>query len=317
MSLLLDFALIVLSIVFLWKGSDLVVESAGKIAVSLGISDLVIGLTVVAVGTSAPEFAVTISAVLAGKSDISVSNVVGSNIFNLGFILGGTAWIHAVATSPKLVYRDGGFLIFTTLLLSWFLFNHSTPGQISLDRWEGAILLGLLVSYLSFLFLKKETLEEEEIPHEPVKVLDWFLLVLGLAGVVGGGDLLVESASSVARGFGVSEWVIGVTIVAAGTSAPELATSLTAAIKNRHGMAVGNLIGSDLFNLLGVLGLAGVLKETLIVSEAAKGSMMMLVAMVIVVVIFMRTGWRVSRAEGAFLVIVNLVRWVFDFMSKT
>ncbi|MDT8448084.1 MAG: calcium/sodium antiporter [bacterium] len=317
MHLLLDIALIVLSIGLLWKGSDLLVESAGKIAVSLGISDLVIGLTVVAIGTSAPEFAVTISAVLAGKTDISVSNVVGSNIFNLGFILGGTAWIHSVATSPKLVYRDGMFLIFVTLLLSFFLFNPSSHGGFSLDRWEGAVLMGLLIAYLLFLFIKKEKLEEDAIIHEPVKVMDWVLLLLGFAGVVGGGELLVENASSVARAFGVSEWVIGVTIVAAGTSAPELATSLTAALKQRHGMAVGNLIGSDLFNLLGVLGLAGMLKESLPVSQAAESSMVMLVVMVLIVVFFMRTGWRVSRLEGAFLVLVNLVRWIFDFMSKT
>jgi len=317
MSIAIDLALIVVSIALLWKGSDVLVESAGKIAASLGISDLVIGLTVVAIGTSAPEFAVTINAVLDGKSDISVANVVGSNIFNLGFILGGTAWIHAVSTNAKLVYRDGFFLIFSTLLLSYFLFNDSTPGQLSLDRWEGFVLLGLLVSYLSFLFIKKEPLEEDAISHEKVSWIDVVLLLLGIGAVVGGGDLLVEHASSVARTFGVSEWVIGVTIVAAGTSAPELATSMTAAMKNKHGMAVGNLIGSDLFNLLGVLGLAGVLKESLIVSPAAESSMIMLVIMVIVVVAFMRTGWRVSRVEGAFLVLVNLVRWVFDFSSKS
>jgi len=317
MSIAIDLALIVVSIALLWKGSDVLVESASKIAASIGVSDLVIGLTVVAIGTSAPEFAVTINAVLSGKADISVSNVVGSNIFNLGFILGGTAWIHAVATNPKLVYRDGLFLIFVTLLLSYFLFNNSTEGQISLDRWEGAIMLGLLVAYMSFLFIKKETLEEDEISHDKVSWVDVALLVLGIGAVVGGGDLLVESASNVARTFGLSEWVIGVTIVAAGTSAPEMATSLTAAVKGKHGMAVGNLIGSDLFNLLGVLGLAGVLKESLIVSPAAESSMIMLVIMVIVVVGFMRTGWKVSRAEGAFLVLVNLVRWVFDFSSKS
>jgi len=317
MSIAIDLALIVLSIGLLWKGSDILVEAASKIAASLGISDLVIGLTVVAIGTSAPEFAVTINAVLEGKSDISVSNVVGSNIFNLGFILGGTAWIHSVATNKKLVYRDGFFLIGVTLLLSYFLFNDSTPGQISLDRWEGFVLLGLLVSYMSFLFIKKEAPDEEHISHEKVRPLDILLLILGIGGVVYGGDLLVEHASSVARSFGVSEWVIGVTIVAAGTSAPELATSLTAAMKNKHGMAVGNLIGSDLFNLLGVLGLAGVLKESLVVSPAAESSMIMLVIMVVVVVAFMRTGWKISRVEGAILVLSNLVRWVFDFMSKS
>jgi len=122
-SLFVHLPLIVLSIIFLWKGSGWVVTSASRFAHAWGVSDLVIGLTVVAVGTSAPEFAVTISAVIAGKADISVSNIVGSNIFNLGFILGGTAAVYAIATTPKLVYRDGFFLIGVTLLLSFFSFR--------------------------------------------------------------------------------------------------------------------------------------------------------------------------------------------------
>lgn len=318
--LLVNLPLVVISILFLWKGSDWVVTSASNIAHAFGVSDLVIGLTIVALGTSAPEFAVTISAVIAGKTDISVSNVVGSNIFNLGFILGGTASFYAIATSPKVVYRDGFFLIFVTILLSFFLFgqqfltpNVNSPGAMT--RLEGGILLVLFVGYLTMLFIKKEDISEE-IAHESLSWKDGVLLIAGLAGVVYGGHLLVESASNVARYFGVSDWVIGVTIVAAGTSAPELATSIMALVRGKHSMAIGNLIGSDLFNLLGVLGLAAVIKHPLLVSAEAKGSMYMLVGMVVLVVIFMRSGWKVTRWQGATLVIINLIRWTYDFMGK-
>lgn len=312
----LNFLLIIVSIFLLWKGSDWLVDSASKLAHAWGISDLVIGLTVVAIGTSAPEFAVTISAVVMGKADISVSNVVGSNIFNLGFILGGTAAFHAIATSPKLVYRDGIFLIGSTLLLSFFLFDPlSENSSLALSRWEGAVLFALLLGYLAHLFIKKEDLGEE-ISHETAKPLDFILLLLGIGCVVGGGHLLVESASTIARAFGVSDWVIGVTIVAAGTSTPELATSIMALVKGRHGMAIGNLVGSDLFNLLGVLGLAGMLKKELPVSIEAQSSMIMLVLMVLLVVVFMRTNWKISRWQGATLVLLNLGRWLYDFMGK-
>lgn len=321
-TLLINIPLIVLSIVFLWKGSDWVVTSASSFAHAWGISDLVIGLTIVAIGTSAPEFAVTISAVLAGKADISVSNIVGSNIFNLGFILGGTASVYAIATSPKLVYRDGFFLIGVTILLSFFLFGTqifklnipATEGTMT--WWEGSIMLILLITYMSYLFFKKEDLGEE-IAHDKVSWKDGLFLLIGLAGVVGGGHLLVESASETARFFGLSDWVIGVTIVAMGTSAPELATSIMALVRGKQGMAIGNLIGSDLFNLLGVLGLAGVLKHPLIVSPEARSSMIILVLMVCLVVFFMRTGWKISRLQGLTLVVINLVRWIFDFMGKT
>ncbi len=316
----INFPLAFVSILLLWKGSDWVVTSASNIAHAWGVSDLVIGLTIVALGTSAPEFAVTISAVLAGKADISVSNVVGSNIFNLGFILGGTASVYAITTSPKLVYRDGFFLIGVTVLLSFLfygfqLFDLNSQSVGIMTRFEGAFLLLLFAAYLSILFIKKEEISEE-IAHNGLSWKDGIMLLAGLGGVVYGGHLLVESASNIARIFGVSDWVIGVTIVAAGTSAPELATSIMALVKGRHSMAIGNLIGSDLFNLLGVLGLAAVIKDSLVVSPEAKSSMWMLMGMVLLVVIFMRTGWKVARWQGFTLVVINLVRWIYDFGGK-
>ncbi len=270
------------------------------------MSDVVIGLTIVAFGTSAPEFAVTLSAALNGQGNISVGNVVGSNIFNLGFILGGVATIRAIQTNQTLVRRDGTVLIGTTILLLFFMWD------LELSRFEGIILMTLLISYMGYLLCQREALGEEETISEKATWLDGVRLLAGLAFIVGGGHYLVEHASSLALRFGISEWIIGVTIVAAGTSAPELVVSLTAVLRGRHGISIGNLIGSDIFNLQGVLGLAAIINPMQVASEAI-GSISILIIMVIVVVIFIRTDWRIARWEGAFLVIVNLVRWVADF----
>ena len=298
--------LIIVSILLLWKGADWVVESASRIGKRFGMSDIVIGLTIIAFGTSAPEFAVTLSAALRGQGDISVGNVVGSNIFNLGFVLGGVAAIRAIQTNPSLVKRDGSVLIGTTILLLIFMLD------LHLSRWEGMTLFILLISYMGYLLWKREALGEEEVIEGEATWRDGLMLLLGLTAIVGGGHLLVESASGLALRFGISEWVIGVTIVAAGTSAPELVISLVAVLRGRHGISIGNLIGSDIFNLQGVLGLAAMINP-MVVDREALSSISILIVMVIVVVIFIRTGWSVSRKEGVFLVAVNLVRWVLDF----
>ncbi|MGD9549202.1 MAG: calcium/sodium antiporter [Candidatus Krumholzibacteriia bacterium] len=301
----LDIGIIIACIAGLWWGAVQVVDSATRIARRLGVSDLVIGLTVVAIGTSAPEFAVTAVAALKGQSDISVGNVVGSNIFNLGFILGGLALFRGVATSPRLVYRDGGVLIGTTLLLVFFL------RDLAVTRLEGSILMALLVVYVAVLIVQRAD-GGEPVPPGRFHRMDVPRFLVGIVVIVGAGHFFVEAAGSLARLMGVSEWVIGVTIVAIGTSAPELATSLVALLRGQHGMSAGNLVGSDLFNLLGVLGLAAVLSP-MSVDPAALSSVTVLAGMVVVVVVMMRTGWKLSRWEGALLVAITLVRWGFDF----
>lgn len=298
--MIIDSLVLVLSILMLWFGAKYLVDSASRIAGTLGVSDLVIGLTVVAFGTSAPEFAVTIGAALKGKPDISVSNIVGSNIFNVGFILGAVAIVKTIQTSRKLVYRDGLFMIGITFLLLFFFHN------LLLTRIEGIVLISLLLAYLLFLFFKKEALEEEDIILEKATWKDFLIFPLGIASIVGGGNFLVNSATDIARVLDISEWVIGITIVAAGTSAPEMATSLAAVLKGKHGISAGNLIGSNLFNILGVLGLAGIFNPLTIDSQGL-GSIAMLSGMMILVIIFLRTGWRLSRTEGIILATIGII----------
>ena len=305
MIIIKDIVILLVSIIVIGKGAVWLVDAAARVAKHFGISELVIGLTVVAFGTSAPEFGVTILAAIRGMGDISVGNIVGSNIFNLGFILGGTAIIHSLKTSRTVVFRDGIFLLFGGILLSVFLWD------LTLSKIEGIVLFSLLIVYLLYLYVKKETIETEEPTHAMYR-WDPILLFVGIGLVIVGSHFLVESAVNIARFMGVSDWVIGATIIAAGTSAPEFATSLTAAMKSRYGMSVGNLIGSDIFNLFGVLGIAGIMRN-LSVSHDAHINLIILSFMIAVVIIFMRTGWVVSRKEGIILVMIGLLRWIYSF----
>jgi len=305
MEIVKDILVILFCIVMITKGAIWLVDSAVEIAHRFGISELVIGLTIVAIGTSAPEFVVTILAALRGMSDISVANIVGSNIFNLGFILGGTAAIHGLGTNKKVIYRDGTFLLFGTILLSVFLWD------LSLLHIEGFILFTLLFLYLGYLYWKKEALKTKT-PTGQLRWVDPLLLIFGISLVLIGSHFLVVSAVDLASAMGFSEWVIGTTIIAAGTSAPEFATSLVAALRRRPGICIGNLIGSDIFNVFGVLGLAAIVRN-LPVDISARSNLILLAMMVLIVIVFMRTGWQVSRREGLVLVSLGLARWIYCF----
>ncbi|MCD6597962.1 MAG: calcium/sodium antiporter, partial [Bacteroidales bacterium] len=253
MSNLINVTIIIGTVFALWGGAVWVVESASRIAKKFGLSQLVIGLTVVAIGTSAPEFAVSISAALAGKLSISVGNVVGSNIFNLGIILGLVAIMSSVKTNKTLVSRDGTLLIIAGILLVIFFYD------LELSIFEG-ILLVLTLSIYLFVLLRSKSSIEEETPEGEFTWKDIPMIIIGIALIIAGAHFLVESSTEIARSFGISEWMIGITIVAAGTSIPEFATSVVAITKGKHGISIGNLIGSDLFNLLGVLGVASIIR---------------------------------------------------------
>ena len=301
---LASLGLFVLSIVMLTRGADSFVESAARIARRLKISELVIGLTLVSFGTSAPELAVSVGAALAGRDAISVSNIVGSNIFNLGIILGLCGCLVGVQSSKKLVWRDMAFLIAVSCSLLAVLWNGV------LERFEGVVMLALLVGYLTFLVKSKEEFDFDD-ATEPATYWDGPKLLAGLALILLGSHFLVESASGLARSFGVSEWVIGLTIVAAGTSAPELVTALSAIRKGRHGISAGALVGSDIYNILGVLGTAAVITP-LNVEASSLLSVALMVGATIMVGVFLRTGWRIGRGEGTILVLVGLFRWYYD-----
>jgi cation:H+ antiporter len=306
--ILSNIIIILFSCLALALGASWLVDSAARLARHMGISELVIGLTIVAFGTSAPEFSVTISSALTGNPNISVGNIVGSNIFNIGFILGGCVLFVSLKTRPSLVWRDCLLLLAVTVLLLLFLLN------LTISRWEGIVLFALLVGYLVFLFWKREPMMADDGP--PIRSAtwrDWPMLLLGLLLIIGGGYFLKDSAEKLARIVGLSEWVIAVTVVAAGTSVPEFVISMIALIKKHHGISAGNLIGSNLFNTLGVLGLAGVI-HPLAVEKSALFSIGGLAVLTLVVLVFMRTGWKLSRREGIVLLLISLGIWACNFL---
>jgi len=317
-----NWLLAAIAIVFIGKGAQQVVETAARIARRLQVSELIVGLTLVAAATSLPELGVTLVAAFEEHPDISVGNIVGSNIFNLGFILGAIAVIRPIPTTRMLVRRDGSALVLATFLLLVLI-----ALDFRLDRVDGAILLTGMGLYLAVVFSigRIQWLEpglalalrgDRRNSGDPLKALRALAgLALGIALLAVGSHLLVNSAIPIARSFGVSHWVIGVTVVAAGTSAPEFATSLVGVLRGQYDISVGNVIGSDLFNLLGVLGVAGLLHPQA-VEPAARGSIIALTAMVVLVVVFARTGWRLSRSEGLVLVLFALARWAFELAAR-
>jgi cation:H+ antiporter len=285
----------------LWGGAVWIVEAASRIAKRLGLSELIIGLTVVAIATSAPEFAVTISAALSEKMSISVGNVVGSNIFNLGVILGLVALFSSIKTTKTMLLRDGSLLVFTGILLLFFF------ADLTLTLAEGLMLAATLIIYIVYLIRHKEK-AEDEVPAGEFKWYDIFRLITGVAIIIFCADKLVDSSSILAKMFGISEWMIGITIVAAGTSVPELATSIVAVSKGRHGISVGNLIGSDLFNMLGVLGVAAIIRP-LTILDTDYLSIVFLAVTLAIIFLMIRSGWKISRLEGGILIAIALARW--------
>ncbi len=306
MKIFIDILIIGACCAALGVGANWLVEAGVRIAKRLGVSELVIGLTVVAFASSAPEFVVTVWSALQGHSDISVSNIVGSNIFNIGFILGGCAIVYSVKTTSDLVWRDGMILLGVTLLLFLPL------SDLKISPPEGGLMVFLLIFYLFILYRRRVPLEEE-VPSGTATWKDIPLLLAGGGLIIGGGHFLVETAVELARMAGMREWTIGVTVVAAGTSVPELATSVAALIKKRHSISAGNLVGSNIFNTLGVLGISGAIRP-LAVDSSAIASVAVLVVLTGAVVIFMRSYWRISRVEGAILVAISAAFWLYDFV---
>ena len=250
MHMLIELVLLVLGFVMLIKGADIFVEGAAGIATKFGIPQLVIGLTIVAMGTSAPEAAVSITAAFKGNADITIGNVVGSNILNILVILGITAVIVAVAVQQSTIRYEIPFVILVTVVL---LVMGAMDGSVG--RLDGVVLWVLFLIYLGYLFMmaKKNKEEEETQKQEPV----WKLLLFvvgGIALIIIGADMSVDAASEIARVIGLSERFIGLTIVALGTSLPELCTSVVAAKKGKADLAIGNIVGSNIFNILFVVG---------------------------------------------------------------
>lgn len=253
---ILNVILLIVGFVLLIKGADFFVEGASDLANKLKIPSMIIGLTIVAFGTSAPEAAVSIASALTGSNAIAVSNVIGSNIFNMLVVVGATAVIYKISIEEESLKTDFPLLMVSCVLLLIFII---TGNQIS--RIEGIIFLIIIISYISWLIIKARK-DKSGMDVEQSKLSSTIIAIYilgGLIAIVVGGDLVVNSAKEIALGLGMSETLVGLTIVSIGTSLPELITSITAALNKKQDIALGNAIGSSIFNILFILGLTNVI----------------------------------------------------------
>ena len=309
--------------ILLIYGANLLIKGASNLARLFGISSLVIGLTVVAFGTSAPELAVTINASASAKPDIAIGNIIGSNIFNILFILGISALISPLFVSRQLIKSELPVMIFASIVLFMLSLN------LSLDWFEGGILLSFGIIYTVYMIWKSRRDEaanlksdDEKIEGKPQKKsvpMSVALVVFGLALLVLGSNLFVDAAVSFARMFGISELIIGLTIVSIGTSLPEVATSIMASIKGEKDMAVGNVVGSNFFNIVYILGITALINPSGLTIQSSllyfDIPLLLFVSFVCLPLFF--TGQEISRWEGALLFFFYILYVVYLIMQST
>ena len=304
------------SLVILYFGAEGLVSGASSLAKRIGISPLVIGLTIVSIGTSAPELVVSIKAAMNGQSALSVGNVLGSNFFNIGIILGLSALIYPLAVKRQLLKLDVPVMLLATLLFFLFFFDSR------ISKIEALVFIVFFVSYTVYLliFSKKKTAPENDHGDDDGIRLSkhWLIDVLfigaGLAGLVYGSDLLVENAVVLAGRLGMSEAMIGLTIVAAGTSMPELATSVVAAIKKRADIAIGNVVGSNIFNILLILGVAGLI-QPISAPDINYVDSLFVIGISLLLWVFMKKNTRLGRWQGAAFIVIYLVYFLVKLSS--
>ena len=304
----MEYILLIVGFVLLIKGADFFVDGASSIAGKLKVPSLIIGLTVVSLGTSMPEAAVSISASLSGNNGISLGNVVGSNLFNLLVVVGVSAVLLPIATDRAILKRDMPIAIGITAALCIMLMD----GMMS--RLDAVILLVLFAGYMGLLLwsaLKNRTEEGEQ------KVMSWgksiLFAVVGAAAIIGGGQLVVENAKVIAANLGMGETLIGLTVVAFGTSLPELVTSIVAAKKGDSGIAMGNVVGSNIFNILFILGMAGAIMP-MNADPAFFIDTGILIAASLMMLLFAFTGKKTGRVEGAIAVLMYLAYTAYIIM---
>lgn len=300
---------ILISLVLLYFGASWLVKGSSALALKAGISPLVTGLTVVAFGTSSPELFVSVNAALAGQGNIAIGNVIGSNMFNICIILGISAIVTPLKIKLQLLKIDIPILVITTIgFMILFADRH-------ISRAEGGILLAGIVFYtlLNIILARRE--KSKEINDEfndsvTDRKMKWYwsavMIILGIGVLVAGSELLVKGAVSIARSLGVGETIIGLTIIAAGTSVPELASSIVATLKKEYDIAIGNVIGSNIFNILGIIGISSIISPLTAISISNIDLYIML-GVTLLLVPFFRTSYTLKRDEGIFMIVVYLM----------
>lgn len=310
--IIIQVILLLVGFVFLIKGSDFFVDGASSIASILKVPTIIVGLTIVAFGTSAPEAAVSITSSLTGNNAMAVSNVIGSNMFNLLMVIGIAALLSDLVMEKSVLNKDLPFLVIITALVGVFIF---LGGDIS--SIEGIILIVLLIAYVAYLIIGAFRLGVTNYVDKPKMSLpkSIIFIVVGLAGIIIGGDFVVDSTSAIAIALGMSETLVGLTIVAIGTSLPELVTSITALKKGENQLVIGNVIGSNIFNILFVLGASSAISAIPISSSMIIDTIMM-VAVTVLCFIFGKTQDKYDKKEGVILIALFIAYMAFAIMRN-
>ena len=310
--IIIQIVLLLVGFVFLIKGSDFFVDGASSIASILKIPTIIVGLTIVAFGTSAPEAAVSITSSLTGSNAMAVSNVIGSNLFNMLMIIGIAALLSELLMEKQVLDFDLPFLVGITILWAVFIFIGWDISNI-----EGIILLIILLAYIIYLVINARKSKEGTHVEKPKFSLpkSIFFIIVGLAGIILGGDLVVDSASAIAIAFGMSETLVGLTIVAIGTSLPELVTSITALKKGENQLVIGNVIGSNIFNILFVLGASSAI-SAIPLDSSMLIDVLFMIFVTILCFIFGKTQDKYDKKEGIILIVLFIVYMAFAILRN-
>lgn len=315
--MILDIFIFVVGLTLLYFGAEWLVSGSSAIALRFGITPLIVGCTVVAFGTSSPELVVSLVAVYTESDDISVGNIIGSNIANLALILGAAAMIRPMKVQSAVIRREFPVMVGATLVVVALCYDGM------LTQSDGAVLLIGMAAYLGYMMIIARidresavglTEELEDIdPEQGSNVADGVKIVLGIIGLAGGAHLMVESAVAIATDFGVPELIIGISVVALGTSLPELATSVVAALREEADISVGNVVGSNVFNSFLVLGTVSALAGVKVGWAAIEWDLWAMVAVTVMVWPIMWTGRQIGRLEGALLLCIysGYMIWIF------
>ena len=311
-NIIIQVVLLIVGFVLLIKGSDFFVDGASSVASILKIPSLIVGLTIVAFGTSAPEAAVSITSSLSGSNALALSNVIGSNLFNMLLIIGLCAILSELKISKKVLNLDLPFLVILTGILTAFILI-----GWNISRVEGIILLILIIAYIAYLIYNAQKSKESQIVEKPkISPLKSIIyIVCGIAGIIIGADFVVDSASYIAMAFGMSETLIGLTIVAIGTSLPELATSLTALKKGENQLVIGNVIGSNIFNISFVLGASSAISP-IAINPNMQTDIILMLGVTILFFIFGKTQDKYDKKEGFILLALFIAYMAFAILRN-
>lgn len=313
----MSYLILIIGFILLIKGADIFVDGAAKIAKKFGIPSIIVGLTIVSLGTSAPELSVSLIASFEGNNGITIGNVLGSNIFNTLMVLGVTAIIMPIVIKKNSVIKDYIINIVVSIVLLVLTFGRVLLNkEAALTRISGIILLILCIIYTLYLIKSaKSRKEEDSEEEEDIKILSCIIkIILGIIGIIAGGNLVVSSASDIAYSFGLSDKLVGLTIVAVGTSLPELVTTMIASIKGENDIAIGNVLGSNIFNILLILGVSSSI-NAIPISSSLLIDILFLIVISIILGIFMFKGkkdkLKLDKLEGLILVLLYIVYMVY------